>query len=112
MHFSVLSGCSPIRVTCMGLNSYQSKLNHANVKEVPAKSTLSDINKELSVAVFAIIFSHFNGLYCNLISDSTLPPKVLSNLFFIDDAVNFIDYQGGMKGAVQVYNLNIRQDFG
>ena len=68
--FSVLSGCSPILETCMGLKPYQSKLNHANIKNA-GKETLSDINKERSTAVSRTIFSHLNSLYCNAISDST-----------------------------------------
>ncbi len=87
MLFSVLSGCSSIRETCMGLEAYQGKLNHTNIKEVPARSTLSDANKKRPSAVFGAIFSHLNSLYSNAISDSTLPPKVLSRLFLIDSTV-------------------------
>ncbi|MBC7686691.1 MAG: DUF4372 domain-containing protein [Aquabacterium sp.] len=87
MLFSVLSGCSPIRETCTGLKAYQSKLNYANIKEVPARSILSDANKKRSAAVSGAIFSHLNSLYSNAIPDSTLPPKVLSRLFLIDSTV-------------------------
>lgn len=87
MMFSVLAGCSPIRETCMGLEAYEGKLSHINIKEVPPRSTLSDANKKRSSAVFADIFNHLNSLYRNFISDSTLPKNVLSKLFLIDSTV-------------------------
>jgi hypothetical protein len=87
MMFSVLAGCSSIRETCMGLEAYEGKLSHINIKEVPPRSTLSDANKKRSSAVFAAIFNHLNSLYRDFISDSTLPKNVLSKLFLIDSTV-------------------------
>lgn len=87
MMFCVLSGSTSLRETCMGLEAYEGKLNHLNIKEVPARSTLSDANKRRSSSVFREIFNYLNSRYRSAISDSTLPNEVLSNLFLVDSTV-------------------------
>jgi hypothetical protein len=87
MMFSVLSGSTSLRETCMGLEAYEGKLNHINVKEVPARSTLSDANKRRPSAVFGAVFNHLNNKYKGAVSDSTLPKNVLSKLFLVDSTV-------------------------
>jgi hypothetical protein len=87
MMFSVLSGSTSLRETCMGLEAYEGKLNHINVREVPARSTLSDANKRRPSSVFQAIFNHLNNKYKGAISDSTLPKEVLSKLFLVDSTV-------------------------
>jgi len=84
MMFSVLSGSTSLRETCMGLEAYQGKLNHINIKEVPPRSTLSDANKLRAPSVFQETFNYFNCKYKGAVSDSTLPNEVLSKLFLVD----------------------------
>lgn len=87
MMFSVLSGSTSLRETCMGLEAYEGKLNHINVKEVPPRSTLSDANRRRASSVFQEIFNYLNSKYQDAISDSTLPNEVLSKLFLVDSTV-------------------------
>lgn len=87
MMFCVLSGSTSLRETCMGLEAYEGKLNHINVKEVPARSTLSDANKRRKSSVFQEVFNYLNSKYQGAISDSTLPNAVLSRLFLVDSTV-------------------------
>lgn len=87
MMFSVLSASTSLRETCMGLEAYEGKINHINIKEVPPKSTLSDANKRRSSSVFQEIFNYLNVKYQGAISDSTLPKEVLSKLFLVDSTV-------------------------
>lgn len=87
MMFCVLSGSTSLRETCMGLEAYEGKLNHINIREVPARSTLSDANKRRLSVVFKNIFDHLNKRYKGAISDSTLPNEVLSKLFLVDSTV-------------------------
>ena len=87
MMFSVLAGCTSLRETCMGLEAYEGKLNHINIKKVPPRSTLSDANKRRPSLVFQEIFNHLNSKYKGAISDSTLPKSVLENLFLVDSTV-------------------------
>ncbi|MEJ7736806.1 MAG: DUF4372 domain-containing protein [Chitinophagaceae bacterium] len=81
MTFSVLSGSTSLRETCIGLEAYEGKLNHINIKEVPPRSTLSDANNGLVSSVFQEIFNYLNSKYQGSISDSTFPNEVLSNYF-------------------------------
>lgn len=87
MMFSVLAGCTSLRETCMGLEAYEGKLNHINVKKVPPRSTLSDANKRRPATVFQEIFNYLNSKYKGVISDSTLPNEVLTKLFLVDSTV-------------------------
>jgi len=87
MMFSVLSGSSSLRETCMGLEAYEGKLNHINIREVPARSTLSDANKRRPSSVFQAVFNYLNIKYKGAVSDSALPKEVLSKLFLVDSTV-------------------------
>jgi len=87
MMFSVLAGCTSLRETSIGLEAYEGKLNHINIKNVPRRSTLSDANKRRSSNVFKEIFNHLNFKFKGAISDSTLPKEVLSKLFLVDSTV-------------------------
>jgi len=87
MMFSVLSGSSSLRETCMGLEAYEGKLNHINIREVPARSTLSDANKRRPSSVFQAVFNYLNFKYKGAVSDSALPKEVLSKLFLVDSTV-------------------------
>jgi hypothetical protein len=87
MMFCVLSGSTSLRETCMGLEAYEGKLSHINIKAVPAKSTLADANKKRPASVFQEVFNYLNSKYRGGISDSTLPKEVLSKLFLVDSTV-------------------------
>lgn len=87
MMFCVLSGSTSLRETCMGLDAYEGKLNHINIKEAPARSTLSDANIRRASFVFQEVFNYLNSKYRGAISDSTLPNEVLSKLFLVDSTV-------------------------
>jgi uncharacterized protein DUF4372 len=65
MMFCVLSGCTSLREICMGLEAFEGKLNHIGLSEAPARSTLSDANKNRPSSVFQNIFNH--------LSDCTVP---------------------------------------
>ena len=58
MMISVLAGCASLPETCMGLEAYEGKLNHINIKKVPPRSTLSDANKRLQSLVFLEADNH------------------------------------------------------
>jgi hypothetical protein len=87
MMFCVLSGCTSLREICMGLEAFEGKLNHVGVAQAPPRSTLADANKNRSSSVFQGIFAHLSGRYRLFLSDSTLPPAVLSALFLVDSTV-------------------------
>jgi len=85
--FCVLSGSTSLRETCVGVEAYEGKLNHINIKEVPPRSSLSDANKRRASFVFQEIFNHLNSKYQGAILNSTLPNEVLSKLFLADSTV-------------------------
>ena len=87
MMFCVLSGCTSLREIYMGLAAFEGKLNHIGLIEAPPKSTLADANKNRSSEVFQNIFIHLSSLYRPFLSDSMLPPAVLSKLFLVDSTV-------------------------
>ncbi len=87
MMFCVWSGCNSLREICVGLEAFEGKLNHLGMQKAPARSTLSDANKNRSSAVFKSIFDQLSAKYRLNLSDSTLPSQVLSNLFIVDSTV-------------------------
>ena len=87
MMFAVLSGCTSLREIVMGLEAFEGKLNHLNMTNVPARSTLADANKNRDSAVFSQIYEQLSERYRLNLSDSTLPQGVLSKLFIIDSTV-------------------------
>ena len=87
MMFGVLSNCFSLREIQMGLDAFGGKLNHLNMDKAPARSTLSDANKNRPASVFEGIYKALAGHYRLNLSDSTLPQAVLSKLFIIDSTV-------------------------
>lgn len=59
MLYTVFSGCTSIREVQTGLELCAGKLNHFDLKQVPARSTLSDGNKKDQVKYLA----HFTKAY-------------------------------------------------
>ena len=87
MMFCVLSNCSSLREIQMGLEAFGGKLNHLNLDNVPARSTLADANKNRSSAIFGKIYQDLSSRYRLNLSDSILPKALLSKLFIIDSTV-------------------------
>jgi hypothetical protein len=87
MMFAVFSGSTSLNEIVMGLDGFESKLNHIGLTKAPARSTLADANKNRSSAIFEKIYKHLSACYKLNLSDSTLPQAVLSKLFIIDSTV-------------------------
>ena len=87
MMFCVLGNCQTLREITMGLEVYEGKLNHLGIEKAPARSTLSDANKNRPSDVFKAIYQHLQAQYTLVLSDSTLPKYVLQKLFLIDSTV-------------------------
>ncbi len=87
MMFAVLSGCTSLNEIVMGLEAFEGKLNHLNMKKVPPRSTLADANQNRGSAVFSKIYENLSERYRLNLSDSTLPQGILSKLFIIDSTV-------------------------
>ena len=87
MMFGVLSGCTSLREICISMEAMDGKLNHLGIEKAPARSTLSDANKNRSSAVFGQIYQCLYERYKPDLSDSTLPVSVREKLFIIDSTV-------------------------
>ncbi len=73
MMFCVLSGSTSLRETCMGLEAYEGKLNHINIKEVPPGSPRPMPKNGGHLLFFREVFNYLNSKYQGAIPDSTLP---------------------------------------
>lgn len=87
MMFCTLGGCTSLREICMGLESFEGKLNHLGIEKAPARSTLSDANKNRSSGVFKAIYEYLSKIHKLDLSDSRLPKAVLQKLFIVDSTV-------------------------
>jgi hypothetical protein len=87
MMFAVLSGCTSLREICISMEAMDGKLNHLGIEKAPARSTLSDANKNRSSAIFGQIYQSLYERYKLDLSDSTLPVSVREKLFIIDSTV-------------------------
>jgi hypothetical protein len=87
MMFAVLSGCTSLREICISMEAMGGKLNHIGMEKAPARSTLSDANKNRPSAVFGQIYQHLYAVYKPHLSDSTLPVSIREKLFIIDSTV-------------------------
>ena len=87
MLFGVLSNCTSLREIQMGLDAFGGKLNHLGIDKAPARSTLSDANKNRPSSIFGEIYKSISQRYQINLSDSTLPQAVLSKLFIVDSTV-------------------------
>lgn len=84
MLYSVFSGCTSIREMQTGLELCKGKLNHFDLKQVPARSTLSDGNRKRSSKVFGSLYQKLYARYKGVISDSSLDKVLASKLYILD----------------------------
>lgn len=86
MLYTVFTGCTSIREVQAGLELCQGKLNHFNLKEVPARSTLSDGNKNRASSIFGALYQELYKKYSHIISDSSLKKEIASKLYILDSS--------------------------
>jgi len=84
MLYTVFSGCTSIREVQTGLELCAGKLNHFDLKQVPARSTLSDGNKKRSSKVFGALYQSLFDKYKGVISDSCVNKEIASKLYILD----------------------------
>ena len=82
----VYTHCTSIREIIAGLELCHGKLNHLNLKKVPARSTFSDGNLKRPSAVFGSVYQKLYAFYQPVISDSRLNKDKLSQLYIIDSS--------------------------
>jgi Transposase DDE domain/Domain of unknown function (DUF4372) len=84
MLYCVFTGCSSIREVQTGLELCNGKLNHLNLKKVPARSTLSDGNKKRKSNVFGALYHKLFEKYKHVISDSKYNSRFSEKLYILD----------------------------
>jgi Domain of unknown function (DUF4372)/Transposase DDE domain len=84
MLYTVFSGCTSIREVQTGLELCNGKLNHFDLKQVPARSTLSDGNKKRSSTIFGALYQKLYDRYKGVISDSSMDKAIASRLYILD----------------------------
>ena len=84
MLYTVFSGCTSIREVQTGLELCAGKLNHFDLKQVPARSTLSDGNKKRSSKVFGTLYQKLFDRYKGIISDTPMNKELASKLYILD----------------------------
>jgi hypothetical protein len=84
MLYTIFSRCTSIREVQTGLELCNGKLNHLNLERVPARSTLSDGNKNRSSKVFETLYLSLYEKYKSIISDSKLSPAIVNRLYILD----------------------------
>jgi hypothetical protein len=84
MLYTVFSGCTSIREVQTGLELCKGKLNHFDLNQVPARSTLSDGNKKRSSKVFGALYQKLFDRYNGIISDSLINKEIARRLYILD----------------------------
>lgn len=82
--YGVFSYCNGLRELCEGLLGCEGKLTHLGLNRVPARSTLSDANRNRSYLVFEDLYFSILKRYHSFISDSRLKGLSIRNLKIID----------------------------
>lgn len=82
--YGVFSYCNGLREICEGMLACEGKLAHLGMDKAPAKSTLSDANRNRSYLVFESIYFALVRQYHCFISDSRLKGLSIRNLKIID----------------------------
>ena len=72
MLYSLFAKCTSLREVQTGLELCIGKLNHLNLIKVPARSTLSDGNKNRDSKVFETLYLSRYQKYKSVITDSRL----------------------------------------
>ncbi|QES88491.1 IS4 family transposase [Rhizosphaericola mali] len=86
MLYCIFARCTNLREVEAGLELCNGKLNHLDLKKVPARSTLSDGNKKRTSEVFATLYQSIYQKYKHIISDSPLKPGIASKLYILDSS--------------------------
>ena len=82
--YGLFSFCNGLRELSEGLLACEGKHSHLGLDPVPARSTLSDPNCELSYQVFETVYQELLKLYHPFISDSRLKGLSIRSLKVID----------------------------
>jgi hypothetical protein len=82
--YGVLSYCNGLRELCEGLLGCEGKLAQLGLDTAPARSTLSDANRNRSYLIFEELYFKLIGRYQSFISDSRLKGLSIRNLKIID----------------------------
>ncbi|WP_415159516.1 DUF4372 domain-containing protein [Parafilimonas sp.] len=83
MLYYIFARCTNLRAVEAGLELCNGKLNHLNLKKVPARSTLSDGNKKRTSDVFGTLYQSLYQKYKHIISDSLLKQSIASKLYIL-----------------------------
>jgi hypothetical protein len=116
MLYATFSGCTSIREVQTGLELCNGKLNHFDLKQVPARSTLSDGNKKRSSKVFGALYQKLYDRYKGIISDSTINKAIASKLYILDSTTISLfkailkpagrkRHDGKSKGGIKAHTL-------
>jgi len=116
MLYSVFSRSSSLREVQTGLELCNGKLNHLNLTKVPARSTLSDGNKNRSSKVFETLYLSLYQKYKSVISDSRLSKAIAEKLYVLDSTTISLfkailkpagrkRNDGKSKGGIKVHTL-------
>ncbi len=116
MLYCIFARCTSIREVETGLEFCGGKLNHMSLKKVPAKSTLSDGNKNRTSGAFGSLYQSLYQKYKHIISDSQLKPSIASKLYILDSTTISLfkailkpagrkRNDGKSKGGIKVHTL-------
>ena len=116
MLYSVFAKCTSLREVQTGLELCNGKLNHLNLTKVPARSTLSDGNKNRDSKVFETLYLSLYQKYKSIISDSRLPTAISEKLYVLDSTTISLfkailkpagrkRMDGKSKGGIKVHTL-------
>ncbi len=116
MLYTVFSGCTSIREVQTGLELCDGKLNHFDLKKVPARSTLSDANKKRSSTIFGALYGKLFDRYKKIISDSKMSKAVADKIYILDSTTISLfkailkpagrkRLDGKSKGGIKVHTL-------
>ncbi len=116
MLYTIFSRCTYIREVQTGLELCNGKLNHLNLERVPARSTLSDGNKNRSSEIFGSLYQSLYLKYKHIISDSRLKTAIASKLYILDSSTIPLfkailkpagrkSNDGKSKGGIKVHTL-------
>ena len=81
--YGVFSYCNGLRELCEGLLGCEGRLAHLGLDTAPARSTLSDANRNRSYLIFEDLYFRLLGRYHGFISDSRLRGLSIRNLICI-----------------------------
>lgn len=116
MLYTVFSGCTSIREVQTGLELCEGKLNHFDLEQVPARSTLSDANKKRSSSIFGALYTKLFVRYKGIISDSKMSKAVADKIYLLDSTTISLfkailkpagrkRLDGKSKGGMKVHTL-------